>query len=159
MAPGTHTMTLPGAMLERGFWLYVWRAETPKGEYLYVGRTGDSSSPNASPSYQRMGQHLGRAKTQNALRRHLTANGVEPEECVSFHLVSHGPLFPEQQCMETHRAPRDTVAALEKKLAEALSESGYRVLNTVHSRKPLDEQLWLQVRDAFIDHFPKLGRG
>ena len=36
MQPGTHLLTLPGAMLQRGFWLYVWRVETPKGEFLYV---------------------------------------------------------------------------------------------------------------------------
>ena len=158
MAPGTHTLTLPGAMLQRGFWLYVWRAETPEGEMLYVGRTGDISSSNASSPYQRMGQHLGHAKNQNALRKNLIENGVTPEECEAFHLLSHGPLFPEQACMDTHRAPRDAVAALEKKLAEALAEAGYRVLNTVHCRKPIDEELWTQVRDAFVKHFPKLGR-
>ena len=34
-----HRLTLPGPMLQRGFWLYVWRVQTPKGERLYVGRT------------------------------------------------------------------------------------------------------------------------
>jgi hypothetical protein len=34
-----HCLTLPGPMLQRGFWLYVWRVQTPKGERLYVGRT------------------------------------------------------------------------------------------------------------------------
>ena len=45
-------------MLERGFWLYVWRIASPIGEVLYVGRTGDSSSLNASPPFMRMAQHL-----------------------------------------------------------------------------------------------------
>lgn len=41
----TFTVTLDGAMLRRGFWLYVWEITTPNGDkVLYVGRTGDSSS-------------------------------------------------------------------------------------------------------------------
>ena len=58
MKASTHTLTLPAAMLERGFWLYVWKVETPAGEYLYVGRTGDNSTPYATPPYQRMGPFL-----------------------------------------------------------------------------------------------------
>jgi hypothetical protein len=159
VGPDTHTLTLPGAMLRRGFWLYVWRVETPLGEMLYVGRTGDASSPNASAPYTRMGQHLGTRKTQNALRRHLCAVNVVPEDCAAFHLISHGPIFPEQSVMAAHRAPRDLVAALEKKLAETLAAAGYHVLNKVHCRKPLDEHLWSTTRTAFSAHFPKLARG
>ena len=48
MTVSTHTLTLPGAMIERGFWLYVWRIKSPVGKLLYVGRTGDNSSPNAA---------------------------------------------------------------------------------------------------------------
>jgi len=93
---GTFKLKLPGQMLHRGFWLYVWRVVAPdERELLYVGRTGDNSSPNASPAYIRMGQHLGSVKTQNALRRHLTKRGISPEECAEFDLVAHGPIFPE----------------------------------------------------------------
>jgi len=157
MGAGTYKLTMPGAMLERGFWLYVWRVETPRGDMHYVGRTGDSSSPNATPPYQRMGQHLGHAKTQNALRRQLISAAVSPEECRCFELISHGALFPEQADMEAHRAPRDVVAALEKRLAEALDGAGYHVLNTVHCRKALDDGLWRDVKDAFVEYFPKIG--
>lgn len=31
MPPATHVLTLPAPMLHRGFWLYVWRGETPEG--------------------------------------------------------------------------------------------------------------------------------
>lgn len=164
-AVSTSTLTVPGPMLRRGFWLYVWRVETPKGEMLYVGRTGDNSSPNATAPYTRMGQHLGFIKTQNALRKHLTARGVEPEDCANFHLIAHGPIFPEidkdegldrATLMERHKPFRDRVGALEKALAEALRESGYTVLNTVNWSKPHDSDAWQSVRTAFAEHFPRL---
>lgn len=156
MKAGTHTLTLPAAMLERGFWHYVWRVEAPSGEYLYVGRTGDNSSPYATPPYQRMGQHLGHQKTQNALRNHLESKGIEPERCSAFHMIAHGPLYAEAQDMTAHMAPLDIVAALKKALADALKEAGYAVMNTVHCRKPLDVELFSSVRAAFAAHFPAL---
>ena len=158
MAAGTHTLTLPAAMLKRGFWIYVWRVVAPKGEFLYVGRTGDNSSPHATPPYQRMGQHLGHQKTQNALRKHLEERGIEPECCHTFHLIAHGPLFPQAEDMEAHKRPRDIVATLEKALADALKEAGYEVMNTVHCRKPLDVAIFARVRAAFTAYFPDLSR-
>lgn len=156
MAPATYRLTLPGDLLQRGFWLYVWRVETPEGERLYVGRTGDSSSPHATAPYRRMGQHLGSNANQNALRRNLEANDIRPEECRAFHFVAHGPLFPQADDMEAHRGPRDTVAALEKALADALRVAGYCVLNKVNCRRPLDEALFAEVRAAFAGDFPEL---
>ncbi len=143
-------------MLERGFWLYVWHVETPKGDCYYVGRTGDSSSPYATPPYQRMGQHLGHQKNSNALRQYLEAFGVVPEECEAFHLIAHGPLYPQAADMDAHRIPRDLVAALEKGLADALRTAGYNILNQVNCKKPLDEGMFAAVRIAFGEHLPKL---
>ena len=105
-----------------------------------------------------MGQHLGHQKESNALRKHLERRGVCPEKCIEFQMIAHGPLFPQSADMKTHRPPRDTVAALEKALADALGTSGYQVLNTVRCRKPLDGTLWALVRDAFAAHFPRLAR-
>jgi hypothetical protein len=156
MTVATHALSIPAAMLERGFWLYVWQVKAPEGEFLYVGRTGDNSSPYATPPYQRMGQHLGHQKTQNALRKHLEKKGISPERCTAFHLVAHGPLYPQAKDMEAHKAPRDVVAALEKELAEALMSAGYEVMNTVHCRKPLDAEMFCAVRAAFAAHFSKL---
>ncbi len=76
--PALHFFTLPAAMLERGFWLYVWRVRVDQKQLLYVGRTGDNSSPFATAPYTRMGQHLGKQKNQNALRRHLEVKGIRP---------------------------------------------------------------------------------
>ncbi|MGO4524953.1 hypothetical protein AB4097_08820 [Microvirga sp. 2MCAF35] len=168
MSAVTHVVTVPGSMLKRGFWLYVWRVETPKGEMLYVGRTGDNSSPHASAAYTRMGQHLGSAKTQNALRQHLRKEGLEPEDCTAFHLVAHGPIYPEVEhapgldraaLMEKHLPLRDLVGAMEKALAEELKQAGYRVLNTVKWKHPHDPVIWETVRAAFEAHFPKLVKG
>ena len=132
-----HSLTLPGPMLQRGFWLYVWQVEDAEGgEWLYVGRTGDNSSPHASAPYSRMGQHLGTMKNQNALRARLKDQGIEAEDCRAFHLVSCGPLHPEvakgngldrDALMELHRPYRDEVGAYERNLVIALKASGYRV--------------------------------
>ncbi len=162
-----HHLTLPGPMLQRGFWLYVWRVQTPKGERLYVGRTGDSSSPHATAPYTRMGQHLGFSKAQNSLRRLLTDAGVEPESCGQFDLISYGPIFPEigmtkeqlrADQMLLHTPVRDQMAALEKNLRDALVEAGYSVLNVVLSKKQYDAAQWEAVRNAFAEHFSGLGR-
>ncbi|XHC10698.1 hypothetical protein ABWH98_24750 [Labrenzia sp. ac12] len=162
---GTYSLNLPGEMLTRGFWLYVWRVTTPKGERLYVGRTGDNSSPYATAPYTRMGQHLGFVKAANSLRRLLLKEEIEPERCANYELISHGPLFPEVGLrqgqdrsvqMELHKPVRDKMAGLEKKLRDELDATGYKVLNVVHSRQPFDEQLWQQVRASFASHFPRL---
>lgn len=162
-----YRLTLPGPMLQRGFWLYVWQVQTPNGEQLYVGRTGDSSSPHATAPYTRMGQHLGFSKAANSLRRLLTEAGVEPETCGQFDLISYGPIFPEigmtkdqlrADQMLLHTPVRDQMAALEKKLRDALVAAGYPVLNVVHSKKQFDAAHWEAVRIAFAEYFPSLRR-
>lgn len=164
--PATHCLTLPGPMLRRGFWLYVWRVEDAEGsEWLYVGRTGDNSSPHASAPYTRMGQHLGMMKNQNALRARLKDQGIEAEDCRAFHLVCHGPLHAEvakgegldrDALMALHRPFRDEVGAYERDLALALKTAGYRVLNTVNCKWSGDPARWLEIRAAFAEHFPQL---
>ena len=156
MSAATYVLTFPGAINQRGFWLYVWRIKTPKGEWLYVGRTGDSSSANASSPIKRMGQHLDPKSKGNALYRHLQGRGVEPESCTEFKMIACGPWFPEEKDFCLHKKPRDTVAALEKRLADTLRSVGYDVLNTVDSTKELDNNLWHEVRKAFAAHFDKL---
>ncbi|MEO3387594.1 hypothetical protein [Mesorhizobium sp. CAU 1741] len=169
---GTFRLSLPGPMLRRGFWLYVWKAVTAEGqELLYVGRTGDNSSPNASPPYIRMGQHLGSMKNQNALRRNLVNQGVEPETCNTFELVAHGPLHPEVvkpkdfdhsdqavrlQLMEEHLPLRNIVGAMEKRLERDLRAARYSVMNVVKWKHDVDDETWAPVRSAFANDFPRL---
>ena len=71
-------------------------------------------------------------------------------------MVAFGPRFPEEGNMDQHKSPRDKVAAVEKKLADTLRSAGYTVMNTVNCRRPLDQELWEEVRDAFANHFCKL---
>jgi hypothetical protein len=152
----TYRLTVPAPMLTRGFWLYVWRVKTPSEELLYVGRTGDNSSPKATSPFLRMGQHLGNQTNSNALLKHLLAARVKPEQCLSLEFVAHGPLFPEEPTMEKHLPVRNVVAALERALAEDLAAVGYRVLNTVRCHQPLDAALHSVVLTAFATDFPKL---
>ena len=141
----------------RGFWLYVWAVKPgARAPLIYVGRTGDSSSANSQSPFKRLSQHLGHNRRANALRRHLAKEGVEPEGCESFEMVAYGPIFPDTNDRDEHRSRRDKVAALEKALADALREAGYRVLNDVKCRHALDEALWQEIRNAFVTRFPKL---
>jgi hypothetical protein len=168
----TFRLSLPGPMLRRGFWLYVWCVTTADHtKLLYVGRTGDNSSPNASPPYIRMGQHLGSIKNQNALRSHLVTRGFEPEQCLSFDLAAHGPIYPEvvkpddydradKACrltlMGMHLPLRNIVGAMEKRLATDLEAAGYAVMNRVKWVHEVQEADWLPIRQAFAEDFPKL---
>lgn len=156
MTAHTHIIALEGDVLQRGFWLYVWEVIAPDGEeLLYVGRTGDSSSPKAQSPFNRMGQHLGFLSTSSMLRNHLSMRGVCPEQC-TFRLIAHGPILEEADGMEAHKERRDLIAALEKKLAEALAAAGYEVMNEVKCRKPLDEAMYAAVRIAFSMEFHRL---
>ena len=170
------TLEFPGHMTQRGFSLYVWKIEHPKqGTLLYVGRTGDSSSPNASSPIRRMGQHFHPVNRGNTLYRYLTSEkyGVEPESCTSFKLFSYGPFFqevmpeagdPEDQAearrvmMHRHSPLRDVVAGLERALADTLRCVKYEVMNPVNGRSDTESHLWHEVLAAFEPHLPKLRR-
>ena len=104
-----------------------------------------------------MGQHLGHAKNSNMLRTHLGNHRekINPEEC-SYRLVAYGPILLESKRKEEHYSRRDRIAAAEKALAKAMFDAGYEVMNTVHCRKDLDEELWRELRTAFTEHFPRL---
>lgn len=160
MASSTQIVQFDGAFLQRGFWLYVWEVTAPDGsKFLYVGRTGDSSSPNAQSPFVRMGQHLGFQKNSSMLRTHLGRRGVEPQDC-QYRMVSHGPVLPEAASREMweHKLVRDQVAAIEHQLEKDLRTSGYEVMNVVTSKAVLELSLYEPVRSAFADEFPRLGR-
>lgn len=161
MKPGPQALSFDGAILQRGFWLYVWEI-SPAGAapLYYVGRTGDSSSTHAQSPFNRMGQHLGFKEASNALRRQLLAQGVTPEDC-QFKLVAVGPLDAEsiEDSRAQHDERRDRIAAMEKALADLMLDSGYKVINRVHCKKTLDLQVFEGVRLAFSGAFSKIRGG
>jgi choline dehydrogenase-like flavoprotein len=151
-----HQVSFDGAILDRGFWLYVWEVTTAENKNMYyVGRTGDSSSSNAQSPFNRMGQHLGFNKRGNMLRRRLTALGVDLEGC-TFRLVAYGPILEEVPGRDEHRKIRDHIAAMEKALAEAMTTAGYEVINKVNCHTNLDTKAFALVRTAFAGYFEQL---
>ena len=160
MSDQIQKITFPGAITRRGFWLYVCRIESCNGELLYVGRTGTSSWSRATSPFTRIGLHLGINKRQALIRRHLDEKyKFDPEDCTSFQIVAHGPMFPEAKGWTEHKKARDKVAALEKALADALEDGGYLVLNEVNCRMPLDPDLWKKVHRQFSREFERIGPG
>ena len=159
MSGSTYDLAFNGALLNRGFWLYVWEITLPGGANLYyVGRTGDSSSTNAQSPFNRMGQHLGFNARSNVLRRHLRRKDIDPERC-AFRLVAHGPVLKEATTRAGHLKARDRVAALEKALATAMAVADYDVINTINCRIELDAETFVGVRAAFAVHFKNLASG
>jgi catechol 2,3-dioxygenase-like lactoylglutathione lyase family enzyme len=153
----SHAMSFDGQLLERGFWLYVWDMRGPCGRHLYVGRTGDSSSPHAQSPFKRIGQHLDpspKAKG-NALGRQLQREGVDPLSC-TFEMTAIGPIFPERQTMAEHQPTRDQLAALERALADFLKQRGYNVVGMHPKPVPPDPALLAQLQKIVDPKFPAL---
>lgn len=139
----THHITFSGEILERGFWLYVWRITHFNDKFYYVGRTGDSSSKYAASPFSRLGQHLDirESASANMLMRQLRKLEVNPIKC-SFELISVGPLFPEQNNLLDHRKYRDIIAPLEAELAVYLKTKNLNVLGTHPKPKTYDRTLF-----------------
>jgi hypothetical protein len=153
----SYTMKFEGALLERGFWLYVWEIVSDKSHHIYVGRTGDSSSPNAQSPFKRIGQHLDPSPNAkgNALGRQLRNAGVAHASC-RFEMIAIGPIFPEQPSYEADVPIRDQMAALERAAADYLKERGYIILGT-HPRQGVPVvELWCQVRTILDSKFPAI---
>ena len=127
----TQQLRFKGALLERGFWVYVWRVKHKGQKLLYVGRTGDSSSRFAASPFSRLGRHLDLRPnaTANMLVRHLREHYLNPRLC-SYFLVAVGPFFPEQKNLQDHRRIRDRVALIEANLAQQLKADDYKVVGS-----------------------------
>jgi len=147
-----HTLKFKGALLERGFWLYIWKVGDGGRQVFYVGRTGDSSSRYAASPFNRLGQHLDMRPNAkgNALLRNLKGEGLDPK-CCDYQLVAVGPIFSEQKTLDKHRSFRDKIAPLENALAQHLKSQGYRVIGKHSSRKVKDEELFSQILSLIKD--------
>jgi hypothetical protein len=151
-------MEFSGKLLKRGFWLYIWDIREDRRRHLYVGRTGDSSSPNASSPFRRIGQHLDSTLNAkgNALSRQLKSAGIEPETC-NFEMTAIGPIFEEQETMPDHIPLRDKTAALERAVADELKRRGYTVLGKHPRAEAPDRGLLEQVIGKLQVAFPLQG--
>jgi len=152
----SYSVKFDGTLLERGFWLYIWDIRQQDEVYLYVGRTGDSSSANAASPFSRIGQHLDlRAHAKgNALAIQLSRIDVHPSQC-TFEMLAIGPVFPEQDTFESHKPLRDSIGALESALADELSERGYQVIGTHGRRVEPENEIWTEVLRHVNDKFPR----
>jgi hypothetical protein len=154
---GLYKLAIPPEILKRGFWLYVWIIKLRGGRAVhYVGRTGDSSSPNAQSPISRISGHLGPNAHANALRRHLNHCGIEFTNCEALEFVTYGPLEDEVKNWDDHKPRRDRTHALERDLCNGLIAAGYEVMNVVTCTSPTDEAAWTAVRAAFRDRFERL---
>jgi hypothetical protein len=157
----TCRMEFTGKLLKRGFWLYIWDIREDRSRHLYVGRTGDTSSANASSPFRRIGQHLETKLNAkgNALHKQLAAQGIDPESC-TFEMLAIGPIFKEQTNMADHIPIRDKIAALERALADELTQRGYNILGTHPRKGEPDEELLGQLIPKLDIVFPsRSGRG
>lgn len=147
-----YSIRFPGSVLDRGFWLYVIDVRGPSGRHLYVGRTGDSSSPHAGSPFSRIGQHLDRRANAkgNALARNLRAAGVEAGAC-DLEMIAIGPLFPEAPDFDAHKPIRDRMGALERATATALRKRGYTVLGKHSGSNDVDAPQ-LEAILALVEH-------
>ena len=150
------SVRLDGRVLCRGFWLYVVDIRGPKGRYLYVGRTGDSSSRHAASPFARLARHLEARPNarSNALARNLKKAKIDAASC-QLEMIAVGPIFPEQATFEAHKPFRDRVAALERGVADTLRDRGYQVLGqhgTPSSEGPVDLEQYVAVIEEKLAH-------
>ena len=150
-----YSMKFDGRLLRRGFWLYIWRIRGEASDHLYVGRTGDSSSPHASSPFKRIGQHLDPRPNAkgNALGRQLRKAGVDCEAC-EFEMVAVGPVFDEQKTFDAHKPFRDRTALLERAVADWLRHRGYTVLGLHPPAGSPDGEILAQVIEHLESKFP-----
>ena len=153
----SYEVNFSGTLLERGFWLYVWKISADSKTVWYVGRTGDSSSPNAASPFGRLSQHLDLRKsaTANMLAKNLIIEGMDPALC-EYKLLALGPLFSEQDDFEAHKPYRDIVGRLEAELAYNLNVRGLKVLGKHPKRGDFDLVLFEDVLKR-VDPFIKSG--
>ena len=64
----------------------------------------------------------------------------------------------EAKTNDQHKKRRDSIAAMEKALADEMTASGYDVINVVKCQMKPDVKKYASVRAAYALHFKTLGR-
>ncbi len=124
MHPG-YEVNIDGRLLERGYWLYVWKIETPEGVLVHVGHTGDSVNAGAGTVVARLGAVLDTREQArgNSLARLVAGRGLEPLAC-TYRLLALGPFQPESESMHEHRPRRVEMQERAAGLCAALEARG-----------------------------------
>ena len=155
--PKLNVVNLAPELLERGFWLYVWKIALPDGSFVhYVGMTGDTVPKNGAQSaFKRIADHLGVNKNSNQLRKYLSHRHVSPEQCRSLNFFAFGPIGKVPKDPAEYSRERGKIAALERSLCMWLRKGGYVVLHKdPGTRFAHGEEDWNEVRAALRGHFP-----
>ena len=143
-------LSFNGSILNRGFWLYVWHIRLGRSQFLYVGRTGDSSSVHAASPFSRLSRHLDDRPNAaaNMIIRHIEEKNLDLLRC-SYKMIAIGPLFPEQTDRDRHRKCRDIVASLEGALANYLNLR-YNVVGSHPQPRSINKTIIDPLCKAFI---------
>lgn len=144
-----------GSLLQRGFWIYIWLIQTKSGDrFIYVGRTGDTSLPNAQSPFRRVGQHVdpNPNSKSNALARNLGKLKIDPESC-NFSFTAIGPIFEEREDMEPHIPVRNQMAAMERRAADWFREQGFKVIGTHPKLREIDTEIWEELKQELLNRF------
>ena len=147
--------TFDGAILKRGFWLYLVEIVTTSGQHaVYVGRTGDTSSPYAASLFTRMTGHLNDRKSAkaNSLLKRMVEQELACQDC-SYRFVGIGPVFEQQTTMEAHKPLRDQMAGLERAVADHLRQRGYTVLGGHPRPRMIEAELLATVLNLVDQEF------
>ena len=127
-------------------------AQTQRRASFTFYRTGDSSSPNASSPFNRIGQHLDfrpNAKG-NALAKRLKEAGINPKLSY-FYMLALGPIFQEQDNFASHKPYRDQMATIENELASFLRSQGFDVLGIHHKGSSVQKALLDEIQQKVMD--------
>lgn len=133
----TYELKINGNIMKRGFWIYSYKIfDKNNNIFFYIGRTGDSSSLNASSPFNRMLNHFGNNRHSNSLKRNLVKHNIDINEC-SFVLNCFGPFFEEANNKEEHYLKRDYTSSIEIQVANLLNNNGYKVIGTHQMKDPI----------------------
>ncbi len=153
-----HHVAVPSPILQRGFWLYVWKVGLPGGGVgHYVGMTGDTGAARAQSAANHVAAHLGFSVNASAIRKcMLRKHRARLEDCRSLDFFAFGPVYPEPGTAD-YPAMRAKVTALAKQLWQRMEAGGYEMLNVPpQTMSPLDIERWRDVCVAFQRQFANL---
>jgi hypothetical protein len=146
-----HRFILPPILLQRGFWIYVWKISRRHfAPSFYIGMMGDTGSYRAQSPMNRVAAHIGNNKRSNALLRYLGRRGIVLHTCDKLEFGAYGPIGEVPAEREAYRRARGRIAALEKALWLEFKSSGAEMVNNCPACSiPVVPSEFKPVRKAF----------